>query len=103
MAGDGVFSSIFREYHTGSADSSIGGVTLLLLALTLPNIRTLPPFDGQPDYRPVWLKILRIDWLGAALTIGFVTCLGVGLQYGGISHKWSDVPVVLVGCANWWL
>ncbi|WVQ81541.1 hypothetical protein IAT38_003665 [Cryptococcus sp. DSM 104549] len=73
----------------------IGGVTLLLLALVLPSIPKLPPFDGLPDHRPVWNKILRLDWISALLTIGFVTCLGMGLQWGGVTKDWNDVGVIV--------
>ncbi|KAK4688498.1 hypothetical protein P7C73_g1604, partial [Tremellales sp. Uapishka_1] len=73
----------------------IGGVTLGLLVLTMPNIRLLPPFSGARDDRPTWRKVLRIDWIGAVLTIAFVTCLGIGLQYGGITKNWNDPSVIV--------
>lgn len=82
--------------HLACADFMIGALTLLMLILTLPQVRKLRAFDGQPDFRSTGLKLLRIDWLGGCLTIGFVTCLGVGPQWGGIAHKWSDIGVVTV-------
>ncbi|WVQ64171.1 uncharacterized protein L199_002333 [Kwoniella botswanensis] len=73
----------------------IGGVTGLLLLFTLPSVPKLPPFDGKPDNRPVLIKLLRLDWFSAMITLGFVTCLGIGLQYGGITHDWNDPNVIV--------
>ncbi|OCF72452.1 hypothetical protein I204_06831 [Kwoniella mangroviensis CBS 8886] len=73
----------------------IGGVTGLLLLFTLPSVPKLPPFDGKPDNRPVLIKLLRLDWISAMITLGFVTCLGIGLQYGGITHDWNDPDVIV--------
>nr|XP_019009679.1 uncharacterized protein I206_05239 [Kwoniella pini CBS 10737]OCF48460.1 hypothetical protein I206_05239 [Kwoniella pini CBS 10737] len=73
----------------------IGGLTGILLLLTLPSIPKLPPFDGRPDNRSILMKLIRLDWISAVITLGFVTCLGVGLQYGGITHAWNDVSVVV--------
>ncbi|WVW79063.1 hypothetical protein I302_101026 [Kwoniella bestiolae CBS 10118] len=73
----------------------IGGVTGLLLLFTLPSVPRLPPFDGKPDNRLVLIRLLRLDWISTILTLGFVTCLGVGLQFGGITHGWNDVSVIV--------
>ncbi len=71
-----------------------------MLLVTLPFVRRLPPFDNKPDNRPTWLKLLRLDWISILLTIGFVTCLGVGLQWGGVSKSWKDGGVIAVGQAE---
>ncbi|WVQ81540.1 hypothetical protein IAT38_003664 [Cryptococcus sp. DSM 104549] len=73
----------------------VGGVTLAFLAFVLPPIAKMPPFDGHPDHRPAWLKILRLDWVSAILTVGFVTCLGMGLQWGGVTREWDDAGVIV--------
>jgi hypothetical protein len=66
------------------------------LLLTLPSIPKLAPFDGKPDRRPIWQKLVDLDWVSAVLTLGFVTCLGVGLQWGGITKAWNDAGVITV-------
>ncbi|WVF65704.1 hypothetical protein IAT40_000435 [Kwoniella sp. CBS 6097] len=76
----------------------IGGINWLLLLFTLPSVPKLPPFNGRPDNRPVLMKLLRLDWLSAVLTLGFVTCLGMGLQWGGVTKEWND-PAVIVTLA----
>ncbi|WWC91375.1 uncharacterized protein L201_006318 [Kwoniella dendrophila CBS 6074] len=73
----------------------IGGVTGILLLLTLPSVPKLPPFDGKPDNRSIFFKLLRLDWISALLTLGFVTCLGVGLQNGGIQENWNHASVIV--------
>ncbi|ODN74642.1 hypothetical protein, variant 2 [Cryptococcus amylolentus CBS 6039] len=73
----------------------VGGVVLFLLLIFLPDTAKLIPFDGQFDHRPTWLKLLRIDWLGGALSVGFVTCLGMGLQWGGVTEDWDDKSVII--------
>lgn len=80
----------------GQADRSIGGITLLLLLLTIPPIPLMLPFSGiKPTDTPL-ARLLRLDWGGVVLTLGFVTCLGMGLQWGGVSKEWNDAGVIAV-------
>ncbi|KAL7421215.1 hypothetical protein Q5752_004100 [Cryptotrichosporon argae] len=72
----------------------IGGVALALCLLSLPQTPVMLPFDGLPDPRPRWSRFLRIDWVGSALTFGFVTCIGIGLQYGGVTKAWNSGAVI---------
>ena len=67
--------------------------------LTLPHIKLLVPFDGHLDHRTSLVRLLRLDWIGVILTTGFVTCLGIGLQWGGVSKDWNDIGVIIVSCA----
>nr|XP_018259020.1 uncharacterized protein I303_08563 [Kwoniella dejecticola CBS 10117]OBR81178.1 hypothetical protein I303_08563 [Kwoniella dejecticola CBS 10117] len=71
-------------------------LTGILLLLTLPSIPKLPSFDGKPDNRSVFVKLIRLDWISAIITLGFVTSLGVGLQNGGIRYEWNDTSVIVV-------
>lgn len=102
MDGAGASTSTFREltsvdHHARWANAGrIGGVALGMLLLTLPDVPLLLPFDEVPDRRSRFVRLLTLDWIGVILTLGFVTCLGVGLQWGGISKGWSDGGVVIV-------
>ncbi|OCF44913.1 hypothetical protein I317_01192 [Kwoniella heveanensis CBS 569] len=77
----------------------IGGINWLLLLWTLPSVPRLPPFDGRQDNRPVLVKLFRLDWFSAALTLGFVTCLGMALQWGGVTKEWNDPAVITLTMA----
>lgn len=67
-----------------------------MLLLTLPDVPLLRPFDETPKRRSTLMKLLTLDWIGVILCLAFVTCLGMGLQWGGISRSWQDGAVVLV-------
>jgi len=72
------------------------GAFLPVLAWTLPKGKTMLPFDRKLDPRPAWKRALRMDWIGALLCVGWVTCLGISLQWGGITKKWNSTPVLVV-------
>ena len=74
-----------------------GAITILLLVFGLPTLPALAPYDQEVDDRPKWQRILRLDWIGAGLALGFVTALCVGLQYGGVTKAWSNASVIVVG------
>lgn len=74
----------------------IGGITLILLLLTIPSVPLMPPFSGIKPTHSRLVQLLHLDWIGALLTLGFVTCLGVGLQWGGVSKEWQDAGVIVV-------
>lgn len=84
------------QHQTSCSSHSIGGVALLSLALTLPSINLLPRYDGKPDYRGTLVKLVTIDWVSTLFTLGFVTCLGIGLQWGGVTKEWNSAAVIAV-------
>ena len=69
---------------------------LPLLMWTIPRGVTMLPFDGKPDNRTKFQKILRMDWVGSALCVGWVTCFGMSLQWAGITKEWNSAPVLAV-------
>jgi hypothetical protein len=79
-----------------ATDADDTGAFLPILAWTLPKGKTMLPFDGKLDPRPAWKRALRMDWIGALLCVGWVTCLGISLQWGGITKKWNSTPVLVV-------
>ncbi|KAL7277614.1 hypothetical protein ACG7TL_008541 [Trametes sanguinea] len=64
-----------------------GGLAILLVLIFLPNI---PPSERLSS-RDRWL---RLDYLGAFLSVAFVTTLLIPLQWGGNLKPWSDPAVI---------
>ncbi|KAG8748817.1 hypothetical protein FRC11_011852, partial [Ceratobasidium sp. 423] len=67
-----------------------GAVSAAGALIALPTIK--PSSDG--DHRPVWHRIVRMDWVGAVLCIGMVSSLLLGLQWGGTSKSWDDPTII---------
>ncbi|KAG8703474.1 hypothetical protein FRC08_002816 [Ceratobasidium sp. 394] len=62
-------------------------------------------FDARPpvrtdlfQYTSRWRKWAALDWIGAALCLGFVTCLLLPLQWGGNTRPWNDKVVIALFC-----
>ncbi|KAG8743762.1 hypothetical protein FRC10_011482 [Ceratobasidium sp. 414] len=62
-------------------------------------------FDARPpvrtdlfQYASRWRKWAALDWVGAALCLGFVTCLLLPLQWGGNTRPWTDKVVIALFC-----
>lgn len=71
-----------------------GAVTLVGVTLLL---KTTPPLGyDRTDTRSSLQKTLDIDWIGAILIVGAVTCLAMGLQWGGNDRPWNDAGVIIV-------
>lgn len=66
-----------------------GGLAILLVLYALPNIPP-PKVSSGPAYR----KWLQLDYIGALLSIGMVTCLLIPLQWGGNERPWNDPTVI---------
>lgn len=41
-------------------------------------------------------KLKRIDLLGTALVVPSITCLLIGLQWGGIKYGWQNVRIIVL-------
>ncbi|GJE92686.1 MFS general substrate transporter [Phanerochaete sordida] len=65
-----------------------GGVAVVLVLLFLPN---LPPAERGTSMREQWK---RLDYIGAILSIAFVTTLLIPLQWGGNVKPWNDPAVI---------
>jgi hypothetical protein len=55
-----------------------------------------PPLGAAADPRPLWLKVLQLDFLGTAIAIAFNVCLSLGLQYGGVERSWDSASVIVL-------
>lgn len=66
-----------------------GGLAILLVLVFLPNI---PPSDRSSS--PTRSKWLKVDYLGAFLSVAMVTTLLIPLQWGGNVKPWDDPAVI---------
>jgi hypothetical protein len=41
-------------------------------------------------------RTVSLDWIGAALNLGAVTSLALGLQWGGNEKPWNGADVIVV-------
>ncbi|KAJ6629312.1 ABC transporter [Mycena sp. CBHHK59/15] len=73
----------------------IGGVTLVAITFLL---KAEPPL-GSDGYDRSFKSLLRqtagLDWIGAALSLGAVTSLVLGLQWGGNTKPWGSADVIV--------
>jgi hypothetical protein len=62
-------------------------------------LKALPPLGSDPTQRSpreILRQTLRLDFLGAILVAGSVTCLILALQWGGNTKPWGDKDVIIV-------
>lgn len=72
----------------------VGGVTLLAVSFLL---KAAPPLGSDPNKRTLRSRLnqtLRMDWFGGLLVLGGVTCLVLGLNWGGNTKAWSSGAVI---------
>lgn len=78
------------------AKSSQGGVSIVAITLLVD----APPPLGSEGYDRSSKTMLRrtaaLDWIGAALNLGAVTSLVLGLQWGGNEKAWNSADVIVV-------
>jgi len=57
------------------------------------------PNPQEPSQLTFWQKILKLDLLGALITIPATVCLVLALQWGGSTYPWNDSRIIglLVG------
>ncbi|KAJ7684096.1 ABC transporter [Mycena polygramma] len=73
----------------------IGGVSLLVVLISLPNA---PPLGSDPATRSpkaLLKQVLHMDFVGAVLVSASVTCLVIALQWGGNTKPWDDAAVII--------
>ncbi|KAL2827793.1 major facilitator superfamily domain-containing protein [Aspergillus cavernicola] len=73
----------------------IGGVSIIAITFLVD----APPPLGSEGYDRSFKVILRrttsLDWIGAALNLGAVTSLILGLQWGGNEKAWNSAAVIV--------
>ncbi|KAJ4474439.1 ABC transporter [Lentinula aciculospora] len=73
----------------------IGGISLAAVTFLL---KASPPLGSDPTKRSrkdLFHQILHLDYLGATLVAGAVTCLVLALQWGGNTKPWNDKAVII--------
>ncbi|KAL1405301.1 hypothetical protein Q8F55_008928 [Vanrija albida] len=93
----------------------LGGLALAQLAVFLPMKPPLGRRDSWKGFhRGMVLQVLKCDWVGAAISMGWAVSLILALQWGGVTKRWNDGSViaclVLMGVLpvvfflwEWWL
>ena len=72
----------------------VGAVTIVAVTFLL---KSAPPLGSDPNQRDLGSRLkqtARMDWVGGTLVLGAVTCLVLGLQWGGNTKPWSDGAVI---------
>ena len=67
----------------------IGDFTMVVIAILLKT-----PSPHAPSQTTFWQKILKLDLLGALITIPATVCLVLALQWGGSMYPWNDSRII---------
>ncbi|KAJ7792046.1 ABC transporter [Mycena olivaceomarginata] len=73
----------------------LGGVSIVGVSFLL---KAAPPLGSDPtkrSYRDILQQTRGLDYLGATLVAGAVTCLVLALQWGGNTKPWGDKAVII--------
>ncbi|KAE9406660.1 transporter [Gymnopus androsaceus JB14] len=73
----------------------IGGVSVTAVTFLL---KASPPLGSDPTKRStkdLLRQVLGLDYVGAVLVAGAVTCLVLALQWGGNTKPWGDKAVII--------
>ncbi|KAJ7445080.1 ABC transporter [Mycena latifolia] len=73
----------------------VGGVSLTAVLFLL---KATPPLGSDPtkrSRRDIIGQVWRLDFVGAILVAGAVTCIVLALQWGGNTKLWNDKAVII--------
>jgi hypothetical protein len=71
------------------ASLPIGGFAMAIITILLKT-----PSAPTPNQANIWQKILKLDLLGALITIPATICLVLALQWGGSMYPWNDSRII---------
>ncbi|KAJ7206304.1 ABC transporter, partial [Mycena pura] len=73
----------------------IGGISIVAVTLLLKAAPPLGADLSKRSYRDLAWQTLRLDFVGATLVAGAVTCLVLALQWGGNTKPWGDKDIII--------
>ncbi|WVQ85241.1 hypothetical protein IAT38_007406 [Cryptococcus sp. DSM 104549] len=73
-----------------------GGVAAAAVVFLLPARDPDRSRDTSPPGTRVWVKLLRLDWLGTGLIFCCITCLLLALSWGGNQYAWGSWRIILL-------
>ncbi|TNY17839.1 ABC transporter [Rhodotorula diobovata] len=72
----------------------VGAVSIVACVFLLKSTLPLGADPNDRTTRGILRQTARMDWLGALLCLGAITCLVLALQWGGNQKPWSDGSVI---------
>ena len=78
----------------------VGGLSFFLVGLLLKSAIPLGADPSKYSKRDMWNQAKKLDFVGAILVAGAVTCLVMALQWGGNTKPWGDKDVIIVSPSN---
>ncbi|KAJ5455266.1 Major facilitator superfamily domaingeneral substrate transporter [Penicillium sp. IBT 31633x] len=72
----------------------IGGVSIVAIVLLLDAPSPLGSENYDRSLKTMLWRTATLDWIGAALNLGAVTSLILGLQWGGNEKAWNGAEVI---------
>lgn len=83
------FAHCFYVLELTGSSLPIGGFAMALIAILMK-----APSTHAPNQMTLWQKILKLDLLGALITIPATACLVLALQWGGSTYPWNDSRII---------
>ncbi|KAK7044538.1 major facilitator transporter-like protein [Favolaschia claudopus] len=73
----------------------LGGVSILGVSFLLKATPPLGSDHTKRSWHDIWQQTLRLDYVGATLAAGAITCMILALQWGGNTKPWNDKAVII--------
>ncbi|KAF7294640.1 Major facilitator transporter-like protein [Mycena indigotica] len=73
----------------------LGGLSIVVVAVFLKASPPLGSSDTDRTWRTLRHQVFRLDYVGATLVSGALTCLLIALQWGGNTKPWDDKSVII--------
>ena len=84
-----MFACHFYVHKLTEPSLPIGGFAMAIITVLLKS-----PSSQAPSQATFWQKILKLDLLGALITIPATVCLVLALQWGGSMYSWKDSKII---------
>ncbi|KZP04162.1 MFS general substrate transporter [Athelia psychrophila] len=73
----------------------IGGLSFFLITILLKASTPLGADPTKRSWQDQWAQVKALDFLGATLVAGSITCVSLSLQWGGNTKAWGDKDVII--------